>query len=252
MKLTVNFIRLIALLGNVFPNNSKKNAAKDNSSAENATNSLDWGISNDFHNSEDIPLNSENIPSQFSFRPENQENDNLRAKDASLNYRSERYSSLIKAEQGIIENVEDPEQIKLNIESSRITRIERFRDNLRKWENIIEVLPFWRIPINPINITLSVFTTFVSAVLIWGNIFKLGNQIPLFYSQVTHSRLLIAKPLFGLIPIMIGIFQIIILRFTRNIFNFDRRLSSVISAAQTFFNIMLMIALFEIITLVLK
>jgi hypothetical protein len=139
------------------------------------------------------------------------------------------------------------------LQTAKVTRINRLKNNVRRWENIIEVLPFWRIAYNPINITFAILTAIFVSLLVVINYNTLDqNQIILFYSQVDQTRVLVPKVAIVLIPIAVMVFETVILRLQRLIFDFDRRLSNVIAASQIFFNIMLIIAMLQIMSLMLN
>ncbi len=145
----------------------------------------------------------------------------------------------------------DPSQLGLQIDDGKIHKVSKIRENVRKWENIIEVIPFWRMAINPINITISIITVIATVFIVFSQANLLPDEIAIFYSHIDNTRVNIDKSFFLLLPVIIAIFEVVLIRLKRIIFNFDRRLSGVMAVSQSFFNITLIIALIEIITLVI-
>ncbi len=146
--------------------------------------------------------------------------------------------------------VDPKEQIGFELERSKITFINRLLREIRSWENLVEVMPFWRSLINPLNITVSILTALITAVIVIINFNTIPNQFPLIFSRVAANWLLIDKSFLIVLPIIVIIVQLILTRLIRIIFDFDRRLSVVMGANQLIFNILFIIALIEIVNLV--
>jgi hypothetical protein len=145
----------------------------------------------------------------------------------------------------------DPEtQINLALDTQKIGRIDVIKDNVRSWERMLEVMPFWRNLINPVNITFGIITIISTFLIIAFNFPKLSSQPALFFSQITGYRIAVDKALFWVIPIFVMAAELILFRLLRSVFDFDRRLSSVLAFTQIFFNVILTIGLLQIISLV--
>jgi hypothetical protein len=213
-----------ALLGNLY---KRPGEPRQKGSQEDQLNSLNWQSAQEdqtsFDNWTDVPIDAE----ELGIAP-------------------------IESED-IVESYDSHEQERMDfaLDHTRITRVEQLQQDVRKWEGIIEVLPFWRMPINSINISLSVITVIGSALLIYLNLNNLPEQIPLFYSQAEGNWQLVSKPIFALLPVGLAMFDLLLIRSKGLIFNFDRRLSAVLASAQSFFNILGFIALVQIISLLL-
>jgi len=140
-------------------------------------------------------------------------------------------------------------QINMGLNTARPSRIFRLKDEIRRWENILELLPFWRQPLNPVNIAFSVLTVIFGAGLIYSNFDKLPGEVSFIYSQLQDKWLNSDKTLLALLPVGFAIVQVVLLRLNREIFNFDRRLSLVMAAIQIFANAVLLIGLIQILSL---
>lgn len=145
----------------------------------------------------------------------------------------------------------DPEsQINFGLDTRRVRRVDLIRDNVRSWERLLEVMPFWRNLINPVNITFGLITIASSFIVVAFNFSELSSNPSLFYSQISGYRISVEKSLFWVIPIFVAVIQLVLFRLIRAVFEFDRRLSGVLAITQIFFNIILVIALLQIISLV--
>lgn len=211
---------------------SRKKAANSATSSLNATrgmtNSLDWGqsaISEEL--SKDGYLNSQ-----------------------SLEQEDEKFPSLIDLD---VSEHTAPEQERMEfaLDRTRVTKIKQLQSDVRRWEGIIEVLPFWRIAVNPINVTTALLSSLIMAGLIYLNFSKIPDEMLFYYSQANSSWLLMDKSLFSLVPIGFFVIQLLLLRLKRSVFNFDRRLSLVMALTQVFFSVMGIIATLQILSLVL-
>lgn len=149
------------------------------------------------------------------------------------------------------QEIDSESQTSFALDRTRITRIQKARQDIRRWENIVEVMPFWRIPINSINITLGLITTGIVAVLVAQVIGSSVNQVHYYYSQLASDWVQMDKSFAIFVPVAVGVMELLLLRFQRLVFNFDRRLSSVIAVTQCFFNVMLIIAVTQIVNLLL-
>lgn len=146
-------------------------------------------------------------------------------------------------------NLVAPEQIHLGIETPSQKRTFRAGYNFRRWEDMIELLPFWRQALNPINITFSIAICAAVIVLLFAHFANLPPDVPLFYSQATSSFILVDKTILLGLPIIILVVQLGLLRLLRHVFNHDRRLSNVIATAQIFCNFTYFIAILELLSI---
>lgn len=149
--------------------------------------------------------------------------------------------------------VDEKSQIRLDLDTPRTTRLRRATSDIRRWENIVEVMPFWRLPVNSINVTFSAVTAVAIAVLILFNIGVLSQigTVPFFYSQSTAERIELEPAFIAIVPIVVVAIELILLRFKRIIFNFDRRLATVLGTSQTFFNFIMIIGVVQLLSLLL-
>lgn len=143
------------------------------------------------------------------------------------------------------------EQIELGLDTNRITQVGQLKENVRRWETAVAVIPFWRNALHPVNITFAIITVIVIALMLYTNLNAISNStdMPLFYSQVKGTWGIVDTSIFFLLPIVIAVIQIFILRLKRAVFNFDRRLGSVIAITQIFCNVLLITAFLQIISL---
>lgn len=146
-------------------------------------------------------------------------------------------------------NTDLTKQFGMGLEASTPTPLMRLRSNFRQWENILELMPYWRYPILSINIAVSVMTVIFSAILVYTNFNNLPNQVSFIYSQLADKWLTEEKIILALFPIGLALIELIIMRLGREIFNFDRRLSIIMAGVQLFANVILIIGLFQILSL---
>lgn len=146
-------------------------------------------------------------------------------------------------------NTDLTKQFGMGLEASTPTPLMRLRSNFRQWENILELMPYWRYPILSINIAASVMTVIFSAILVYTNFNNLPNQVSFIYSQLADKWLTEEKIILALFPIGLALIELIIMRLGREIFNFDRRLSIIMAGVQLFANVILIIGLFQILSL---
>lgn len=159
--------------------------------------------------------------------------------------------SLVEAQELVPEKIEPEEQMHLGLETSKVTRVQILKKNIRRWEYIIQVLPFWKSGVITFNITFSILTVLGLSLLVIFTFSQLPTQIPLIYQQVDGSWILINKSVLAILLVGLAFFEIVLLRLKRVIFNFDRRLSNVMATTQIFINLLAIIALVQIISLVL-
>lgn len=144
------------------------------------------------------------------------------------------------------------DQMDFGLQTQRIYSIDRVKQQLNRWEDIIEVLPYWKLAINPVNLTIAVATSLIISIAIYSQSFSISENAILFYSQIDDFHLTIPKILFLIFPILIIVFEIILLRLERFVFNFDQRLSTVISSSQIFINILSIISIIQLLSLMLS
>ncbi|MFW5702812.1 MAG: hypothetical protein ACOCXP_02490 [Candidatus Dojkabacteria bacterium] len=143
------------------------------------------------------------------------------------------------------------DQMGFGIEVQRVTFIQKWRESIKEWEQMIQVLPYWKSEINVANIVLS-FTAVVSFIgILLVNFNELPNELPLFYSQTENNWYLLEKELMIFLSGALFSVELILLRLMRLVYNFDRRLSVVIAGTQVFLNLILVIAIIQIVSLVM-
>lgn len=241
------------MLGDIYPR--KQQTDQDNADNNNLTNSLDWDQSG-IEAQEAIwqmpAPSSQDSVDRVSERVQPAlpvDDDNTFPEYLAQNEQTE--YSLVKAQELMPEKNEPEEQMHFGLETSRVTRVQILKKNIRRWEYIIQVLPFWKSGVITFNITFSILTVVGLALLVIFTFSQLPTQIPLIYQQVDGSWILINKSVLALLLVGLAFFEIVLLRLKRVIFNFDRRLSNVMATTQIFINLLAIIALVQIISLVL-
>lgn len=159
--------------------------------------------------------------------------------------------SLTQAQELTPEQQDPREQMQFGLETAKVTKVQILRRNIRRWEYIIQVLPFWKSEMITFNITFSFLTIVGLALLVVFTFSKLPTQVPLIYQQLDGSWLLINKSVLAIILVGLAMLELILIRLKRVIFNFDRRLSNVMATTQIFVNALAIIAFVQIISLVL-
>ncbi len=177
------------------------------------------------------------------------------SRDAQLDSQSqeqedEKFPSLVDLDVSE-QTAPEQERMEFALDRTRVTKIKQLQSDVRRWEGIIEVLPFWRMAVNPINVTTALLSSLIMAGLVYLNFSKIPDEMLFYYSQTNSSWLLMDKSLFSLVPIGFFVIQLLLLRLKRSVFNFDRRLSVVMAVTQVFFSVMGIIATLQILSLVL-
>lgn len=148
--------------------------------------------------------------------------------------------------------VDEKAQIGMSLGAvARPKPVSKLRDDVRRWENLVEVMPYWKIPVFPINLTITIASIVCLFLIIIFSFDRLPNELPLFYSTSTSARTLVDKSMFIVFPVVIAILSVLIMKVKRTIFDFDRRLSIVISLAQIIFNLLLVVAVLQLVSLLL-
>jgi hypothetical protein len=143
------------------------------------------------------------------------------------------------------------EQMQFGLQTARVRRIDLIRNNVRRWEDIIQVLPFWKSEVITINIAFSLITIIALTGIVIATFASLPTQVPLVYQQFSDSWLLVDKSVLIVLIIGLAVIEFILIRLKRVIFDFDRRLSSVMALTQIFFNALAIIAMVQIVSLLL-
>lgn len=246
------------MLGDIYPRRNRDQGANANDSL---TNSLDWDESNQEEQEQiwQMPAPSSNNslsaanPAPASFV---NEADPITSQYEQFTSTAEEVTDPIRYDltsraTDLATTAEAAEQMHFGLEATKVSRIQLFQKNIRRWEYIIQVLPFWKSEVITFNITFSILTILGLAVLILVTFADLPTDIPLVYEQLNGSWVLINKSVLVLLLVGMSGFELVLLRLKRIIFNFDRRLSSVMATTQIFINALAIIALVQIISLVL-
>lgn len=141
------------------------------------------------------------------------------------------------------------DQIEMNIES----QTERVRQVytgtkflLKRRTELFEISGLWRTPALPFAMISLIF---IVLVMLIGGIFKFNNippQVPFFYNFAEGTWNQADKGIIFIAPIVLLIFESLLVYAVMKIFEFDRRLSSTMCWIITLLNILLIIAIAQI------
>lgn len=159
--------------------------------------------------------------------------------------------SLSTIEFGTEVNIDSESQLEFGLQQSKVSDLSKFRQTLKRWENIVEVLPYWKQAINPINLTTSIVIG-IGVVLMGIYVAtSVSGEGILFFSTVEESHITVSRLEFLMFTIAIAVMQVVLLRLERQIFNFDRRLSASIAGVHIFANFILTLAMLQLLILML-
>jgi hypothetical protein len=143
------------------------------------------------------------------------------------------------------------EQMQMPLKKSRF---EWFYGIKRRFSNtslVLEALPYWRNMNTVLALMTSVTLVVLTFLTISSNFGKLPDKVPLIYKQASASWELIDKEVLLPVPIFLGALLILLTNFSSSVYRFDRRLSFMINGAIILFNVLGLIAFYQILSLTL-
>lgn len=146
---------------------------------------------------------------------------------------------------------EEETQISMEIKESPKENYYKIKRKVTKLERLVEVMPFWQNFLNMFTLVFAIFTITILSILLVGNFNELKNEIPLFYNQVTQTSDSVDKSIFITIPIGVFFFNMIILRLSMMIYNFDKKLVVSVNLSLILFNLLIIIGVLQIMSLVI-
>lgn len=142
-------------------------------------------------------------------------------------------------------------QIKLPIKSSRLEGVYKVKQDINNKKAEIGVIPYWRNFTFVFTLVFSILVLVAMDYYFFQVYLELPSQIPLVYNQSISSWNLIDKNALIIFPLVqLGII-LIIFKINTVIYHFDRRLVQTVNYGLILSNILLAIALFELLSFVL-
>ncbi|MFQ5492994.1 MAG: hypothetical protein ACE5DX_02425 [Candidatus Dojkabacteria bacterium] len=142
-------------------------------------------------------------------------------------------------------------QMSMELQGSRWEFLYRLKRRLAKISILVEALPYWR----NMNTILAFLTSVTIVVALFysisTNFAKLPDKVPLFFLQSSKSWELVDKEILIPIPIFLAVTLILLNKFSGDVYRFDRRLSFMMNTGIVLFNILGMLAYFQITSLIL-
>ncbi|MEI6462971.1 MAG: hypothetical protein WCO33_04900 [bacterium] len=146
-------------------------------------------------------------------------------------------------------NKNEEEQLAMAIPSSRFERFYRFKRKVENAEESIKFVPINRTVSFWIILIFSIFTAVFIAFDVIRYYGSLPEQIPLLFSQIDSSWIILSKQ-YLLAYIIVPITNIVILlTFIRSAYLVQRRLTTAIMIIMNISNILILVAILQIISL---
>lgn len=140
-------------------------------------------------------------------------------------------------------------QFQLGIKPRKFQPFRAIKRKVRSLETKLEIMPFWRNFSFVFMLLSSICFPAIMVIIMVYYFNDLPSKIPVFYDTQSDARIGVDKGLAVLLPIFVGISNLILLNMLHSIFHFDRRLAQVISFSINIGNILLIIAFVQIISL---
>lgn len=124
------------------------------------------------------------------------------------------------------------------------------RAKLHKRETAIEMQPFWRHFSGPIALVSGTVLPLLLTVIALVNIGKFPPKMPFIFDHTIGVWQQADKSVFAIAPILLLVFNVIIIRLSLEVYEFDRRLAEVSNWLIVFINLLALIAAGQIFSLV--
>lgn len=148
-------------------------------------------------------------------------------------------------------SIDSKDQLKLDIKKSRKEPYFRVKRYFKRIENIIEIMPFWKNLLTVFTIVFSFFVPTIMTLITLRNYDFIKDKMLLFYNHSTGQwDNNTDKIIFVSLPFVVLGFNIVLVRYSMMIYNFDKKLVYAISIATIIVNILVLISFTQIIYLV--
>jgi hypothetical protein len=148
-------------------------------------------------------------------------------------------------------DINEAEQFPMEIEQGRDQWLSNMKMGFEKTLDYASVNAYWRSMVSVIALVAGVFLISVYSAILFFSYSKIPAMVPLFYSQATSSWTLSTKDTLIYIPVVFLALLVIISRLNYSIFNFDRRLATVINISLICFDILFLLAFSQLLSIVL-
>ncbi len=143
-------------------------------------------------------------------------------------------------------------ELEIPIQEGRVGNLlDRMRYKISRREAELELMPFWRNLASPFAIVTSIATILIHLSVGIAFFERIPPKIPFYYNSIDGRWEQADKILVILLPVILGMVQIILLRIIYSIFSFDKRSSVTLSWVLSIFNILFLVAMGQIYILIL-
>ncbi len=142
-------------------------------------------------------------------------------------------------------------QLEIGVRVKKAGLVYKLKQRFEHLEQTLEIMPFWK---DITFVFMAVSSILIPLAIILTIVYKFNSlpfQIPFFYNTQTEQWILIDKGIITIIIIFYAVINLILLNIIHLVYYYDRRLAKILAINSNLANILLFIALSQILSILL-